>query len=132
MSLNAAAARATVTFAERQGPAVRENDRRPQLPSPRGPMSHEVIRALARPSGAIKAPFVRTDDALTNEDLQLALYCCYELHYQGFDHVSDDWEWNPSLKSEASSRRRSKEDSEQRFRMRAASRQARCQMHCGN
>ena len=97
MSLNAAAARATVTFAQRQGPAVRENDRRPQLPSPRGPMSHEVIRALARPSGAIKAPFVRTDDALTDEDLQLALYCCYELHYQGFDHVSDDWEWNPSL-----------------------------------
>jgi hypothetical protein len=35
--------------------------------------------------------------ALYDEDLQLALYICYELHYQGFDEVDDEWEWNPSL-----------------------------------
>ena len=29
--------------------------------------------------------------------MQLALYCCYELHYQGFRGVPDDWEWEPSL-----------------------------------
>ncbi len=34
------------------------------------------------------------DDA---EDLQLALYCCYELHYRGFDGVDERWEWEPSL-----------------------------------
>ncbi|MDA0167264.1 iron-containing redox enzyme family protein [Solirubrobacter ginsenosidimutans] len=31
------------------------------------------------------------------EDLQLALYCCYELHYRGFEGVDDRWEWEPSL-----------------------------------
>jgi hypothetical protein len=31
------------------------------------------------------------------EDLQLALYCCYELHYQGLPGVDDGWEWEPSL-----------------------------------
>ncbi|MGH3868798.1 MAG: iron-containing redox enzyme family protein [Pseudonocardiaceae bacterium] len=32
-----------------------------------------------------------------HEDLQLALYCCYELHYRGFAGVSDDLEWDPGL-----------------------------------
>jgi hypothetical protein len=31
------------------------------------------------------------------EDLQLALYCLYELHYRGFEGVSDEWEWHPGL-----------------------------------
>jgi hypothetical protein len=31
------------------------------------------------------------------EDLQLALYICYELHYRGFDGVHPDWEWEPEL-----------------------------------
>jgi hypothetical protein len=31
------------------------------------------------------------------EDLQLALYCCYELHYRGFAGVSDELEWDPAL-----------------------------------
>ena len=31
------------------------------------------------------------------DDLQLALYCCYELHYQGLPGVDDGWEWEPSL-----------------------------------
>ena len=38
-----------------------------------------------------------TPDPLSNEDLQLALYCCYELHYRGLQGVVDDWEWEPSL-----------------------------------
>ena len=70
---------------------------RPQLPSPRGPISHAVFRALSRPTGAFRAPHVRGGDVLTDEDFQLALYCCYELHYQGFAGVSDDWEWHPGL-----------------------------------
>jgi hypothetical protein len=32
-----------------------------------------------------------------DEDLQLALHVCYELHYQGFDDVDDGWEWRPGL-----------------------------------
>jgi Iron-containing redox enzyme len=69
----------------------------PQLPSPRGPISHAVIKALSRPPGRLRVPHVRTNEVLTDEDVQLALYCCYELHYRGFAHVSDEWEWNPGL-----------------------------------
>jgi hypothetical protein len=31
------------------------------------------------------------------DDLNLALYLCYELHYRGFDGVDEAWEWEPSL-----------------------------------
>jgi hypothetical protein len=68
-----------------------------RLPCPRGPISHAVLKAIARPTGVLRLPRVRTDDPLTDEDFQLALYCCYELHYQGFAGVSDEWEWNPAL-----------------------------------
>jgi hypothetical protein len=36
-------------------------------------------------------------DPLGDEDLHLALYVCYELHYRGFDGVDGRWEWEPSL-----------------------------------
>jgi hypothetical protein len=35
--------------------------------------------------------------AIDSEDLHLALYCCFELHYRGFEGVDDRWEWEPSL-----------------------------------
>jgi hypothetical protein len=35
--------------------------------------------------------------ALEDDDLQLGLYLCYELHYRSFDQVDPAWEWNPSL-----------------------------------
>jgi hypothetical protein len=36
-------------------------------------------------------------EPLADEDLQLALYLCYELHYRGLPDVDDDWEWDPGL-----------------------------------
>lgn len=36
-------------------------------------------------------------DPLADDDLQLALYLCYELHYRGFEGVDPDWEWSPAL-----------------------------------
>jgi hypothetical protein len=45
----------------------------------------------------MSVPSARCEDALFDEDFQLALYCCYELHYRGFTGVTDDWEWEPSL-----------------------------------
>ncbi len=68
-----------------------------RLPSPRGPISDEVIAALSRFPGRVDVPEISTADAIADDDLQLALYCCYELHYQGFSGVSEDWEWEPSL-----------------------------------
>jgi Iron-containing redox enzyme len=48
--------------------------------------------ALRRPPHALELPAPGDD-----EDLQLALYCCYELHYRGLDGVDEAWEWEPSL-----------------------------------
>jgi hypothetical protein len=45
----------------------------------------------------MSAPPFLCEAALLDEDFQLALYCCYELHYQGFRDITDDWEWEPSL-----------------------------------
>ncbi|MDA0182068.1 iron-containing redox enzyme family protein [Solirubrobacter phytolaccae] len=63
------------------------------LPQPRGPVSEVLLTALRHPPDAIELP----TDPIDFEDLQLALYCCYELHYRGFDGVDDAWEWNPGL-----------------------------------
>ena len=35
--------------------------------------------------------------AWEDEDFQLALWCCYELHYRGFEDVDADWEWHPAV-----------------------------------
>ncbi|MFF7791035.1 iron-containing redox enzyme family protein [Streptomyces sp. NPDC007991] len=74
-----------------------EHDRgAPGLPAPRGPLSGGVEAYLR---GAGRLP--RLEDvaraAVYGEDLQLALYLCYELHYRGFAGVSPDREWDPEL-----------------------------------
>jgi hypothetical protein len=35
--------------------------------------------------------------AWEDDDLQLALWCCYELHYRGFEDVDDGWQWHPAV-----------------------------------
>lgn len=74
---------------------------RPELPSPRGPVSAAVLAHLtggplapADPLNTL-APVDEPDP--WGEDLHLALYCCYELHYRGFAGVDDDHEWDPDL-----------------------------------
>jgi len=69
----------------------------PSLPAPRGELSEAVLGGLSGPPGALTAPEPVAGDPLTDEDLQLALYCCYELHYRGLPGVEERWEWNPSL-----------------------------------
>jgi hypothetical protein len=68
-----------------------------QLPEPRGPVSEQLLASLRLPPHRFAVPTISTDDALVDEDLQLTLYCCYELHYRGLPSVSDDWEWNLSV-----------------------------------
>jgi hypothetical protein len=68
------------------------------LPSPRGPLSEYLFEALGRPAGEVPGwPSVDPDDVLADDDFQLALYCCYELHYRSFEGVDDAWEWEPTL-----------------------------------
>ncbi|NED96550.1 iron-containing redox enzyme family protein [Phytoactinopolyspora alkaliphila] len=38
-----------------------------------------------------------TADVWSDDDFQLALWCCYELHYRGFDDVPDALEWDPRV-----------------------------------
>ncbi|MFG3281394.1 iron-containing redox enzyme family protein [Streptomyces sp. NPDC048111] len=68
------------------------------LPTPRGPLSEAVIAAL-RDGPAEELPDSRAVGAAApyGDDLQLALYVLYELHYRGFDSVPDDLEWHPGL-----------------------------------
>lgn len=68
------------------------------LPSPRGLVSERLIDTLQDESGALPdLDLPPVEDALTDEDLQLSLYLCYELHYRGLPGVDDGWEWEPGL-----------------------------------
>jgi hypothetical protein len=68
----------------------------PRLPSARGPVSAAVEEYLL---GAGPPP--RHEDIagapVYGDDLQLALYLCYELHYRGFAGVPESREWDPDL-----------------------------------
>ncbi len=69
-----------------------------QLPTPRGPLTAALFERLRRPPHTFDPPPVPAGgSAVEDEDLQLALFACYELHYQGFEEVRQEWEWEPSL-----------------------------------
>lgn len=79
-----------------------------QLPEPRGRLSSEVLRLVtagstdSHDSRACTDALRRVDDPLHDGDFQLALACCYELHYRGFDGGrvsprSEELEWDPVL-----------------------------------
>jgi hypothetical protein len=69
------------------------------MPGPRGPITDLLFErwrvAPATPGAAM--PIGEPAAPLHDEDLQLALYCCYELHYGGLPGVDERWEWNPWL-----------------------------------
>lgn len=69
----------------------------PRLVEGRGELSRAVTEAL-RSGGT---PRFSTAAVLAadpwGEDLQLALYLLYELHYRGFEGVDDAREWDPDL-----------------------------------
>src|SRR3712207_711594 len=74
-----------------------------RLPEPRGPLTSALCTDLT--SGTLAPATIElaartaaaATDPLVDEDLQLALAVCYELHYRGFDDVGEDWEWDPDL-----------------------------------
>jgi hypothetical protein len=69
----------------------------PHRPVPRGPLSGAVLSALRQDPGSLGPMPPVTVDALSDDDLNLALYCCYELHYRGMAGVDPEWEWDPAL-----------------------------------
>jgi hypothetical protein len=78
------------------GPAAPAPARR--LPLPRGPLSEYLLEHLRwQPHELRDAPEVVVAEPLVDDDLHLALYLAYELHYRGWRGVQDGWEWEPSL-----------------------------------
>src|SRR3954447_1736302 len=69
----------------------------PLLPTPRGALSEFVVSRLMEPVHRCGIGPPVDDDPLAGDDLHMALYCCYELHYRGFAGVDPDWEWEPSF-----------------------------------
>ena len=69
----------------------------PGLPQPRGPLSEILLDHLTRPPHALPPAPEGAVDHWADDDLQLALYLCYELHYRGFEGVDPRWEWHPDL-----------------------------------
>jgi len=71
-----------------------------------GPISELVARLLSAPAATVGATdpleelaplLAEVEDPLGDDDLQLALYLCFELHYRGFEDVDPAWEWEPEL-----------------------------------
>ncbi|HEU5487036.1 MAG TPA: iron-containing redox enzyme family protein [Microlunatus sp.] len=69
-----------------------------RLPRQCGPVSAAVIDVLVGGDPAdLPTTVTAPEDALADDDLQVALWSLYELHYRGFDDVADDLEWEPQL-----------------------------------
>lgn len=46
---------------------------------------------------AVRAALGESRDILADDDLQLTLFCLYELHYGGIEGAHQEWEWEPGL-----------------------------------
>jgi Iron-containing redox enzyme len=69
-----------------------------RLPPPRGPHSELLLTEVSRPPHPFAAPPPAGGvEVLDDEDFQLSLYLCYELHYRGLPGVDERWEWDPGL-----------------------------------
>lgn len=76
-----------------------------EIPSARGQLSAWLVATLRDDPARVPADGAPLSlsglwpagPAWENDDLQLALWCCYELYYRGFDDVDDGWEWHPAI-----------------------------------
>lgn len=65
------------------------------LPKARGELSEALFDTLRDEVRDVRSvPQVRPTDG---DDLQIALWAMYELHYAGFEDVDDEMEWHPSI-----------------------------------
>jgi hypothetical protein len=70
-----------------------------------GPLSELVVEMLSMQPGAagtwraeeVEGSIAGVGDPLSDDDLQLALYLCFEPHYRSFPGVDPAWEWSPEL-----------------------------------
>jgi hypothetical protein len=87
---------------------AREHAALTSLPPACGPISELIREFLASPAevaetlspaaaSAVERMLDEVADPLADDDLQLGLYLCFELHYRSFPTVADEWEWSPGL-----------------------------------
>lgn len=69
----------------------------PTLPASRGELSAATLAYLRRHSVSLPPAGGAARSDPYGDDLQLALYLCYELHYRGFAGVDDEMEWDAAL-----------------------------------
>ena len=70
----------------------------PPISEPRGEITKKLVEHLTSADvarGLLSMPQI--SDPLSDDDLQLALYLCYELHYRGLQGVPPEREWDPHL-----------------------------------
>ena len=72
------------------------------LPAPRGPLSAALLTTVLRdPGRSVDLRHLawtgEASQACADDDLQLALWLSYELHYRGLAGVDERWEWHPEL-----------------------------------
>ncbi|WP_432173128.1 iron-containing redox enzyme family protein [Streptomyces sp. Tue6028] len=71
--------------------------RGPPLPASRGDVSQSVASTLRYATPLAVSPCAGEKADPYGDDLQLALYVLYELHYRGFIEAADEREWDPGL-----------------------------------
>src|SRR4051812_38974779 len=67
---------------------------RAPVPAPRGPLSTALLDYWVGgppPDGTAAHQVI---DPLCDDDLHLALWCCYALHYRGLEGIDDSFEWD--------------------------------------
>jgi hypothetical protein len=70
----------------------------PPISEPRGEITKKLVEHLTSADvarGLLSMPQI--SDPLADDDLQLALYLSYELHYRGLQGVPPEREWDPHL-----------------------------------
>ena len=68
------------------------------IAEPRGELSEAVVDLLGRrPGSAVPRLGPGEGDPVVDDDLQLALYLSYELHYRGVEGADPAWEWDAGL-----------------------------------
>lgn len=77
-------------------PRRQSRHRPPPLPEPRGALSAAVTALLRQAADTANLPSPARCSPY-GDDLHLALYVLYELHYQGFEGVPEDLEWDSGL-----------------------------------
>lgn len=76
--------------------SVSRPDRQIALPPVRGVWTEALYNLLLIPSDVERMPSADPEGlVLDDDDLQMALYLCYELHYAGLDGVDAEMEWSP-------------------------------------